>query len=384
MYVAVGEEQGIPRGELRGTVQNDIIKEYLARKTYIFPPEPSLRLATDIIEFCANEMPYFNPISVTGYHVRESGASAVQEIAYTLAAAITYVERVLARGIDIDDFAPQVSFHFSMGREFFEEVAKIRACRRLWAGIVRERFGARNARSMRMRFFNGGSGASLAANEPLNNVIRGTIQCLAGVCAGAQACHVPAFDEAYSIPSEQSASLALRTQQIIAFESGVAKTVDPLAGSYYVESLTNRLEEEVRTVIGQIEAGGGLVAAIEHGDLQRAILDHAYKIERDKNAGERLVVGVNAFRTEEEAADIVLQDRDSSVLERQVARLERARAQRDTEAVARALEELHAAAEGEENLMPYVLAAVKAYATVGEVVGVLKEVFGEYRESVSI
>lgn len=384
MYVAVGEGQGVQRSALRGTVQNDIVKEYLARKTYIFPPRPSLRLTTDVVEFCMKEMPHFNPISITGYHVREAGASAIQEVGYALAGALTYVDHVLARGISIDAFAPQLSFHFTMCRDLFEEIAKARACRRLWARIMRERYGASDPRSLRMRFFNGGSGATLAAEEPLNNIIRGTIQCLAGVLAGAQACHVPAYDEAYAIPSEESASLALRTQQILAYESGVTRTVDPLGGSYYVESLTDRLEARIRALVDEVESGGGLESAIERGDPQRAIADHAFEIERQKTSGRMVIVGSNAFRSGSTASKLRLQARDDLAASRQIDRLRQVRAERDGGAVHLALERLRAAALAGENIMPAVLAAVKTYATVGEMVGVLKEIFGEYVEPVVV
>lgn len=384
MYIAVGEVQGVKVESLGGTVQNDILKEYLARKTYVFPPQPSLRLTADIIEFCHARMPHFNPISITGYHVREAGASAVQEVAYTLSTAITYVEEVLARGIDIDDFAPRLSFHFSMSSDFLEEIAKIRACRRLWARIMRERFGAKDPRSQKMRFFNGGSGTWLTAEEPLNNIVRGTLQCLAGVLAGAQACHVPAYDEAYAIPSEASALLALRTQQIIAYETGMARTVDPLGGSYYLESLTNLLEDKVEELIIDIENRGGFVVYLERGEPQKAILDRAYEIERKIASGERVVVGVNAFRAERGAGQMELEERDPLVVSRQIARLKQVKAQRDEASVQRALEELRSAAESHENIMPPVLAAVKTYATVGEVMDVLREVFGGYKEPVII
>jgi methylmalonyl-CoA mutase N-terminal domain/subunit len=384
MYIAVGDKQGVPRERLAGTVQNDILKEYLARKTYIFPPEPSLRLTTDIIEYCTAELPRFNPISVTGYHVREAGATAVQEAAYALAAAVTYVQQALARGIDIDVFAPQLSFHFSMARDFFEEIAKIRACRRLWARMMKERFGARDHRSLRMRYFNGGSGTWLTAEEPLNNIIRGTLQCLAGVLAGAQATHVPSYDEAYSIPSEESASVALRTQQVIAFESGVTRTVDPLGGSYYVESITNRFEQSVAEMMAQIEDTGGLVAAIERGDPQKAILDCAYEIERAMNAGERIVVGANAFRSETSRVEIPVQKRDPKITERQIARLTQVKAERDETAVEQTLQKLENAAAGNGNLLPYVLEAVKAYATLGEITQILRNRFGTYQEPVHL
>ena len=382
MYLVVAERRGIAFDRLSGTLQNDILKEYIARNTYIFPPQPSLRLIGDIITYCYQKIPRFNPISITGYHAREAGASAIQEIAYTLAAAVTYVKTMLDRGISVDAFAPRLSFHFSSQRDLFEEICKIRAARRLWAKLMKERFGSDNPRAQTMRFFNGGSGASLAHAEPLNNIIRGTLQCLAGVMAGAQACHVPSYDEAYTIPSEEAALLSVRTQQIIAYESGAPNVIDPLAGSYFVEALTDRLESEIEALLQRIEEAGGLVAAIERGDIRRAIIERAYALERRVESGEWVIVGVNAFtgsgRSTEMPSD-PSRTTDSRVLERQIERLSKIKAERDDSQVESTLKALQMAADEEENLMPFILEAVRASATIGEIVSVLRSVFGAYR-----
>jgi methylmalonyl-CoA mutase N-terminal domain/subunit len=379
MYLVAAARRGIPVARLSGTLQNDILKEYIARNAYIFPPRPSLRLIGDIIAYCQDNVPRFNPISITGYHARESGADAVQEVAYTLAAAVTYVETMQARGMIVDDFAPRLSFHFSSQRDFFEEVCKIRAARRLWARLMCERFGSTNPRAQMMRFFNGGSGASLAHAEPLNNVVRGTLQCLAGVLAGAQACHVPSYDEAYTIPSEEAALLSVRTQQIIAYESGVANVVDPLAGSYFVESLTDAIAAQAERLLRRIDEGGGLVAAIERGEIRREIMRRAYEVERQMESGERVVVGVNAFTAGSAAGTIpAVPPVDPALREQQIARLRRVRAERDPVRVASALETLRHQATGQENLMPAIIDAVAVDATIGEVVAVLRGVFGEY------
>jgi methylmalonyl-CoA mutase N-terminal domain/subunit len=382
MYVVLAERRGIPLKQLRGTLQNDILKEFIARNTFIFPPEPSMRLVGDIITYCHEYVPRFNPISIGGYHAREAGASAVQEIAYTLAAAISYVEMMVNRGLQVDTFAPRLSFHFSSQRDLFEEICKIRAARRLWARLMRERFGARDPHSLRMRYFNGGSGASLTHAEPLNNIVRGTLQCLAGVLAGAQACHVPSYDEAYTIPSEEAALISVRTQQILAYESGVADVVDPLGGSYFVEWLTDRLEAEIEALLRNIEHHGGLVAAIEHGEAQRAILERAYEMERQVESGDRVVIGLNAFTADgEPTAAPPVRVLDSAVRQRQIARLHQFKEEREAAGVEAAVEALRTAAEGKENLMPFVLEAVRAHATLGEVVDVFRAVFGEYRKA---
>jgi methylmalonyl-CoA mutase N-terminal domain/subunit len=380
MYLVVAERRGIPFEKLSGTLQNDILKEYIARNTYIFPPQPSLRLIADIISFCYEYVPRFNPISITGYHVREAGANAIQEIAYALSAAIVYVETMLTRGVDVDDFAPRLSFHFSSQRDLFEEVCKIRAARRLWARTMRERFGAKDPRAMTLRYFNGSSGVSLSRTEPLNNIIRGTLQCLAGVLAGAQACHVPSYDEAFSIPSEEAALISVRTQQIIAHESGVADVIDPLGGSFFVEKLTNTLEDEIGKLMTQIEESGGLVAAIERGEIQSAILNEAYNLEQKIERGEHVIVGHNAFSAEgEAAASPVLPDREKVNLRRKIESLQKTKSERGASGVESALEDVRAAAGGGSNLLPPILHAVRADATVGEISNVLRSVFGDYR-----
>lgn len=380
MYLVVAERRNIPFAKLNGTLQNDILKEYIARNTYIFPPAPSLRLVGDIISFCSENVPHFNPISITGYHAREAGASATQEVAYALSAAKTYVQTMLSRGVSVDLFAPRLSFHFSSQRDLFEEVCKVRAARRLWARIMREQFGARDPHSMMMRYFNGGSGASLTCSEPLNNIVRGTLQCLAGVLAGAQACHVPSYDEAYSLPSEEAALLSLRTQQIVGYESGVTNVADPLGGSYFVENLTNRLEAEIQKLLDEIDRAGGMVAAIETGSIQAVIRERAYRMERQSETGERIIVGVNAFTPDEPDRSIVLAPpRNPEVLHYQLARLRKIKAERDARRVASTLADLRMAAERDDNLMAYILAAVRESATLGELVGILRGAFGEYR-----
>jgi len=383
MFLATAEEQGVELAAVRGTVQNDILKEFIARKAYIFPPRPSLRLVGDIITYCKDLVPRFNAISVTGYHAREAGCGAVEEIALTLLAAIEYVEHLRERGMGVDEFARQLSFHFSSQRDLFEEVCKIRAARRLWATIMRERFGAREPESRRLRFFCGGSGASLAHAEPLNNVVRGTLQCLAGVLAGAQACHVPSYDEAYRIPSEEAARLSVRTQQIIAHESGVPNVIDPLGGSYFVEALTDRIEEQVAELIRDVDERGGFLAAIERGDPQRMIRDAAYRQLLDEEKGVRKVVGQNAFVAGEgsEMPDMELGDRSEEVPKEQRARLEDVLARRDDARVARELGRLREAARSVENVMPAVMEAVRARATLAEMTDVLAEVFGRFDEA---
>lgn len=387
MYVAVGEKQNVPPAKLGGTLQNDVLKEYLARGTYIFPPKPTLRLTTDVIEYCTYHLPRFNPISISGYHVREAGASAVQEIACGLSEAIAYVEEALKRGIEIDRFAPRLSFIFASHLDLFEEAAKFRACRRLWARIVKERWGAQDPRSCLMRFFVACAGAALTRREPLNNIIRATIQTLAMVLGGAQSVHVMSYDEAYAIPSEEAQRTALRTQQIIAYETGVTNTVDPLAGSYYVEWLTSRLEDEIKNYMQKIDDQGGIVAAIESGWLHREVLQRAYEEEQKTKSGEKIKVGVNMFVAEEEEKKrqtITLHRYDPETAQRQIARLTQVKAERDSAEVQAALGEVRAACEGNTNVMPSVLRAAKAYATLGEITDVMKSVFGTYRQPVNI
>jgi methylmalonyl-CoA mutase, N-terminal domain len=382
MYQVVGERQGVDPAVLRGTVQNDILKEYLARKTYIYPPGPSMRLAADIIEYCSQTLPKFNPISVCGYHMRQAGCDAVQEIALALSNAAAYVQAVVDRGIPVDDFAPQISFNISTMRDFFEEVAKHRAARRIWARVIRDRFGSTDPRSCRLRLYSGGDGTSLTAAEPHNNIMRVTLQALAIVLSGAQAVHTMSWDEALGLPSEESVLLALRTQQIIAHESGVARTADPLGGSYYVEHLTDELDRRATRLMEQIEEHGGVVAGIEDGSLERSIADSAYEQQRQIDAGERVIVGVNRFaeeNTEERDVDTFVVGRD--VLDRQLGRLSRVRETRDDVAVARSLHALEEVARGEANTMPAIVDAVRAEATVGEISNALVHVFGRHQPS---
>jgi methylmalonyl-CoA mutase N-terminal domain/subunit len=384
LYVAVAERQGVPRERIAGTVQNDILKEYIARGTYIYPPRPSMRLVTDVFEFCARELPRFNTISISGYHMREAGATAAQELAFSLANGIAYVEAAVARGLDVDAFAGRLSFFFAAWSELLEEVAKFRAARRMWARIMRDRFGASNIRSMMCRFHVQTAGSSLTAQSIDNNVVRTTIQALAAVLGGAQSLHTNARDEALALPTEASARLALRTQQIIAYETGVADTPDPLAGSYYVESLTNALEAAATAYLDQIEALGGTLAAIEAGFQQREIADAAYRVQREIETGERIVVGVNRFRDPDGEAPPPIQRIDPEAERRQVERVRRVRAERDPGAWARALDRLEDCARGGENVLPAILEAVRAYATVGEISDRLRRTWGEHRELVAI
>jgi len=378
MYFALAEKQGVPLNKVDGTVQNDILKEYVARGTYIYPPEASMRLAVDIIEYCHKNAPRFNTISVSGYHIREAGATAVQELAFTLANGIAYVEAAMERGLPIDDFAPRVSFFFACHNDLFEEVAKFRAARRMWAKIVRERFGARDPRSMLLRYHVQTAGCTLTAQQPYNNIVRVTIQALAAVLGGAQSLHTNSFDEALALPSETAVITALRTQQIIAHESGVTNTVDPLGGSFFVESLTNEIEEEAMEYIQKLDAMGGAMAAIQRGFYQKQIADSAYKYQKEVESKEKTVVGVNEFITEAKVP-IKLLKVDPEAEEKQVERLRRVRAERDGKKVKEVLKKLRRAAEGRENLMPFMLEAVKAYATTGEISDTLREVFGEYK-----
>ena len=377
MYLAVAEGQGASREKLAGTVQNDILKEYIARGTYIFPPRPSLRMAADLIAWCAENLPRWNPISISGYHIREAGSTAVQELAFTLADGITYVESVLERGIAVDRFAPRLSFFFSSDRNFFEEIAKFRAARRLWARIMEERFGAKDPRSLALRFHTQTAGSSLTAQQPLNNIIRVTLQALAAVLGGTQSLHTNSYDEALGLPTEESVRIALRTQQIIAHESGAADTVDPLGGSYYLEWLTDRLEEEATEYIEKIDALGGMVRAIEKGYIQREIQKSAYCKQQEIDREERIVVGVNLFVSGDEQKPRLMEV-DPRVRERQCERLERLRRGRDNDRVKRALDLLQRKAAAGENLIPYILDAVRAKATLGEICDRLREEFGEY------
>ncbi|MBX5490356.1 MAG: methylmalonyl-CoA mutase [Chloroflexi bacterium] len=379
LYVAVAKRQGAPLERLSGTVQNDILKEYAARGTYIYPPGPSLRLVTDLFAWCARELPSWNTISISGYHLREAGATAAQELAFTLANAITYVEAALRAGLDVDTFAPRLTFFFDSHNHLFEEVAKFRAARRLWAWIMRERFGARDPRSWMLRFHTQTAGVTLTAQQIDNNVVRCTVQALAAVLGGTQSLHVNARDEALALPTAEAAELALRTQQILAYESGVADTADPLAGSYYVEWLTDELERQARDYLARIDTLGGALAAIEQGWIQRELHESAYRYQQEVERGERVIVGVNRFATETPPVREILRV-DESVRERQVARLRALRARRDAGAVRDRLAELEACARGTDNTMAAILRAVEAYATLGEIADTLRGVFGEARD----
>jgi methylmalonyl-CoA mutase N-terminal domain/subunit len=383
LYVAAAEKQGVARSQVSGTTQNDILKEYIARGTYIFPPRPSMRLVTDIFEFCSKELPRWNTISISGYHMREAGATAAQELAFTLADGIAYVDAALSRGLDIDDFADRLSFFFASWSELFEEVAKFRAARRMWARIIKERFGATNPRSMACRFHVQTAGSSLTAQSIDNNVVRTTVQALAAVLGGAQSLHTNSRDEALALPTADAARLALRTQQILAYESGVTETPDPLAGSYYVETLTNRLEAAANDYLDEIEALGGTLAAIEAGYQQRQIQEAAYQVQRAVENGSKVVVGVNKYR-DEESATPSLQKIDPEGERRQCERVRRVRSERDAAAWEAVMNRLEDCARGEENLMPPIIEAVKAYATVGEVCDRLRSVWGEHRELITV
>ena len=383
LYVAAAEDQGVPREEISGTVQNDILKEYIARGTYIFPPRASMRLVTDVFEFCAAELPRWNTISISGYHMREAGATAAQELAFTLADAIAYVDAAVARGLDVDDFAGRLSFFFAAWSELFEEVAKFRAARRMWATIMKERFGATDPRSMVCRFHVQTAGSSLTAQSVDNNVVRTTIQALAAVLGGAQSLHTNSRDEALALPTEEAARLALRTQQIIAHEAGVTDTPDPLAGSFYVESLTNELEAAAWAYLDEIESMGGTLVAIEHGFQQRQIQEAAYRVQRAIESGDQIVVGVNKFR-DDEVRTPKLQKIDPDGERRQIERVQRVRAERSAEAWSVALDELERIARADGNLMPSILVAVRAYATVGEISDRLRLAWGEHRELITV
>jgi len=384
MYIAIGDKQGVPREKLGGTVQNDMLKEFIAQKLVIFPPRPSVKLVCDVIEYCVKNVPRWNPISISGYHIREAGANAVQELAFTLADGITYVEALLERGLKIDDFAPRLSFFFASHNNFFEEIAKFRAARRIWAKLIKERFGAKNPRSMWLRMHVQTSGVTLTAQQPLNNIVRVTIQALAAVLGGTQSLHTNSFDEALALPSEQAVRVALRTQQIIAHESGVAETIDPLAGSYYLEYLTNEMEERAMDYIQRIEDMGGVIEAIERGWLQREIAESSYKYQREVDLKKRVIVGVNEYTSEGEPMPIPILRVDPKVEEEQIARLKKLRRERNNRKVKETLEKLHYAAENNENLMPTIIKAVKAYATLGEICDVLREVYGVYKELIII
>lgn len=381
MYVAVAEKQGVKPEALKGTIQNDILKEYIARGTYIFPPRPSMRLITDTFEYCSKNIPKWNTISVGAYHIREAGASEVQEIAFAFANAMAYIDAAIKAGQKVDDFAPGISWIFTAGLDFFGEVAKFRAARRLWARIMKERYGA-SVPKLRVHVHTAGS--VLTAQQPLNNVVRITWQALSAVLGGIQSMACCAYDEAIALPTEESATLALRTQQLLAYESGVTDTIDPLAGSYYIETLTDKIEKEAYDYIDKIDRMGGAVAAIEQGYMQQEMAAHAYEYQHEVELGKRTVIGVNKFNDSKKLAEQDVLTADLSVGERQIARLEKMKAARDNEAVKAALEKLREAAKGTENLMPYLIDAVKTYATLGEICCVLREEFGEYKQSGSM
>ncbi|KRT69530.1 MAG: hypothetical protein XU15_C0010G0033 [candidate division NC10 bacterium CSP1-5] len=378
MYIAVGDQQRVPRDRLAGTVQNDVLKEYVARGTYIYPPGPSLRLAADLIAYCAAHVPRWNPISISGYHIRDAGASAAQEIAFAFANAIAYIEAVRRRGLEVDTFAPRLSWIFNTHNGFFEEIAKYRALRRMWAKLMRQRFQARDPRAWMFRTHTQTGGSTLMAQQPENNIVRAALQALAAVLGGVQSLALSCFDEALAIPTEEAQRIALRTQQIIAYETGVTDTVDPLAGSYFVEALTDHLEQRAWDILEEIEAMGGAVAAIERGYMQRTIQEEAYRFQREVEEGKKIIVGVNRFGDSGEHRTPIFRVNPEGA-ENQKAKLTGFRARRSGRAVEETLIRLREAALGEENLMEPILGAVKAYATIGEICGLLREVFGEYK-----
>ena len=384
MYIAVAEKQGVSADKLKGTIQNDILKEYAARGTYIFPPRPSMRLITNIFEYCSKNVPNWNTISISGYHIREAGSTASQEIAFTIADGIAYVEAAIKAGLNVDDFAGRLSFFWNAHNNVLEEVAKFRASRRIWAKVMKERFKAEKAKSQMLRVHTQTAGSMLTAQQPNNNIVRVALQTVAAVMGGTQSLHTNSRDEALALPTEDSVMVALRTQQIVAHESGLADVIDPLAGSYYVEAMTNRIEKEAWEYIKKIDDLGGAVAAIEKGYIQKEIQDSAYKWQMDVESGARVIVGVNKFQVEEEAPKNLLRV-DASVGEKQKAKVEAMKAKRDNAAVQAALADLKKACSNEnENLMPHILSAVKTYATLGEICGVMREVFGEYEAHVNL
>ncbi len=383
MYIVAAEKQGVPRRKLAGTLQNDILKEFIAQKEYIFPPEPSMRLVTDTIEFATREMPEWNSISISGYHIREAGATAVQELAFTLADGFEYVRWCLNRGLQIDEFAPRLSFFFNCHNDFFEEIAKFRAARRIWAREMKERFGARNPRSWWMRFHTQTAGCALTAQQPEVNLVRIAIQALAAVLGGTQSLHTNSMDEALALPSEKASRLALRTQQVIAHESGVANTIDPLGGGFFVETLTKETDEEAYRYLRRIEDLGGVLPAIDAGFFQREIAEASYRYQREIDGKERVIVGVNEYVTAE-PLDIPILQLDPQGEKRQVERLKRLRRERDSRESTRCLKALESACRGSDNLMPYLLDAVSAYCTLGEVCNVMRDVWGEYKEPMVI
>ncbi|HWB83676.1 MAG TPA: methylmalonyl-CoA mutase family protein [Bryobacteraceae bacterium] len=379
MYLAVAEQQGVDWTRLSGTIQNDILKEYIAQKEYIFPPRPSMRLVTDTIEFSVHHTPRFNPISISGYHIREAGSTAVQELAFTLRDGIEYVDWALERGLAIDEFAPRLSFFFNAHNDFFEEIAKYRAARKIWAYLMRDRYGATSERSWKLRFHAQTAGCSLTWQQPYNNVVRTALQAMAAVLGGAQSLHTNSLDEAYALPSEHAVTIALRTQQVLAYESGVTQTPDPLGGSYFLEKLTLESEAAANGYIRQIDEMGGMIAAIEAGFPQAEIAAASYRYQREVESEERIIVGVNRFQSEDQPIELL--EIDETAGRHQEEKLVALRARRDNGNVQKTLAALARAAQGTENTMPYILDAVRAYATLGEICGTLREVFGSYRET---
>lgn len=383
MYIAVAEKQGVSKNKISGTIQNDILKEYFARGTYIFPPKPSMRLITDIFKYCSQEIPKWNTISISGYHIREAGSTAAQEVGFTLADGIAYVDAAIKAGLDVDEFSGQLSFFFNAHNDLLEEVAKYRAARRLWAKIMKERFNAKKDKSQMLRFHTQTAGSTLAAQQVDNNIVRVTIQTLAAALGGTQSLHTNSRDEALALPTQQSAKIALRTQQIVAYESGITNTIDPLAGSYYVESLTDQIEKEAEEYINKIDAMGGMTSAIEEGYVQTEIQKSAYKYNQQFERGERIVVGVNKFVEEEQSSGELLKINEA-VQKNQIEFLQKVRAQRNEEEVKLKLKQIKEAANGFDNLMPFILDAVNVYASIGEICNTLRGVFGEYKEHVVI
>jgi methylmalonyl-CoA mutase N-terminal domain/subunit len=378
MYIVVAEKQGVRKKQIGGTIQNDMLKEFIAQKTFMLPPKPSMRLIVDTIEYCSKEVPRWNTISISGYHIREAGATAVQELAFTLADGIAYVEAARERGLDVDDFAPRLSFFFDSHIDFFEEIAKFRAARRIWARIMKERFRAKNARSMMLRFHTQTAGCSLSAQQPYNNVVRTAYEALAAVLGGTQSLHTNSLDEVYAIPTEEAATIALRTQQILAEETGVANTIDPLAGSYFVEALTNRIEKDALEYIQKIDDMGGMISAIEKGYPQSEIAEAAYQFQKLVDEGKKVIVGLNKYVTDH--LPITIWKMDPEIERRQLERLREVKEMRNGQKVKKHLEKLRRAAEGEDNLMPFIIDAVREYATLQEICDVFREVFGTYTD----
>jgi methylmalonyl-CoA mutase N-terminal domain/subunit len=380
-YIAAAEKQGVSSTQIGGTIQNDILKEYQAQKTWIFPPDPSMRIITDILQFCTKNVPRWNTISISGYHIREAGATAVQEVAFTLANGLAYVQAGVDAGLKVDDFAPRLSFFFDSHLDLFEEIAKFRVARRIWAREMQERFNAKNPRAFLLRFHTQTAGVSLTAQQPENNIVRTTIEALAAILGGTQSLHTNSMDEAWALPTEKAATIALRTQQILAHESGVANTIDPLGGSYFIEALTNEMEEETHKYFDRIEKLGGVVEAIKKGFFQREIADSAFRYQREIEQKERIIVGVNEYVTDDRLEIPVLKI-DPEVERTQLARLQKTRKTRNNQKVDQLLSKLQRAAEGTDNLLPHILAAVREYATVGEVCNALRDVYGEYQEPI--